>query len=151
VANYEQTVRQWCTQEFFRGGSTNWVEDRGQREWGSGGSSPYSAVPLNLQMSETHILIRVLRMYFSRNCEFGLALSKLWNFGGGGPPPPSVCHCCKGYHCLWTEWLLHEIHEYRHFSLHRNCVKTSFVRKGSCEPWTLKFTYTIHCRDMKNR
>jgi hypothetical protein len=25
---------------FFRGGSTNSVEDRGQREWGSGGGSP---------------------------------------------------------------------------------------------------------------
>jgi hypothetical protein len=25
---------------FFRGGSTNSAEDRGQREWGSGGSSP---------------------------------------------------------------------------------------------------------------
>jgi hypothetical protein len=25
---------------FFRRGSTNSVEDRGQREWGSGGSSP---------------------------------------------------------------------------------------------------------------
>ena len=36
-------VRQWRTQEFCsveRGGSTNSAEDRGQREWGSGGSSP---------------------------------------------------------------------------------------------------------------
>ena len=33
--------KQWCTQLFFlRGGSTNSVEDRGQRERGSGGSSP---------------------------------------------------------------------------------------------------------------
>jgi hypothetical protein len=32
---------QWRTQEyFFGGGSTNLVEDRGQREWGSGGGSP---------------------------------------------------------------------------------------------------------------
>jgi len=33
---------QWRTQEFFsgRGGSTNWVEDRGQRERGSGVGSP---------------------------------------------------------------------------------------------------------------
>ena len=33
---------QWRTQEFFSGGggcSTNSVEDRGQREWGSGGGS----------------------------------------------------------------------------------------------------------------
>jgi hypothetical protein len=34
-------VGQWRTQEFFRvGGSTNSVEDRGQREQGSGGGSP---------------------------------------------------------------------------------------------------------------
>jgi len=32
---------QWHTQEFCSGGvSTNSVEERGQREWGSGGSSP---------------------------------------------------------------------------------------------------------------
>jgi hypothetical protein len=35
-------------------------------------------------MSETRILIRLLRMYFPRNWEFGSALSKLRNFGGGG-------------------------------------------------------------------
>ena len=36
------TVYQWRTQEFFLGwgGSTNSVEDRGQRERGSGGGSP---------------------------------------------------------------------------------------------------------------
>ena len=32
--------RQWRTQEFFSGGSTNSVEDRGQRERGSGGGNP---------------------------------------------------------------------------------------------------------------
>jgi hypothetical protein len=33
---------QWRTQEFFSVGEglTNSVEDRGQREWGSGGGSP---------------------------------------------------------------------------------------------------------------
>ena len=32
---------QWLTQEFFRwGGSKNSVEDRGEREWGSGGVAP---------------------------------------------------------------------------------------------------------------
>jgi hypothetical protein len=44
----------------FGGGSTNSVEGRGQREWGSGGGSHYSGVPLNFQMSETRILIRLL-------------------------------------------------------------------------------------------
>ena len=34
-------VLQWRTQEFCSGGgSTNSVEDRGQRGWGSGGGSP---------------------------------------------------------------------------------------------------------------
>jgi hypothetical protein len=34
-------MRQWRTQDFFRGGGlTNSVEDRGQRERGSGGGSP---------------------------------------------------------------------------------------------------------------
>jgi hypothetical protein len=72
---------------FFRedgGVSTNSIEDRGQREREFGGLAPYSGVPLNLQMSETRILIRVLWMYFSRNREFASALSKLWNFGVGG-------------------------------------------------------------------
>ena len=36
------SLKQWRTQEFCSGGggSTNSVEDRGQREQGSGGSSP---------------------------------------------------------------------------------------------------------------
>jgi hypothetical protein len=37
-------------------------------------------------MSETHILIGLLLMYFPLNWEFGSALSKLWNFGGGVNP-----------------------------------------------------------------
>jgi hypothetical protein len=67
---------------FFRGGTTNSVEYRGQSEWGSGGGSPLVGVPLNLQMNETHILIRLLRVYIPRNWEFGSALAKLQNFGG---------------------------------------------------------------------
>jgi hypothetical protein len=54
--------------------------------------APYSRVPLNLQMNETHILIRLLRMYIPRSWEFGSAFAKLRNFGGV-PNPPSVCHC----------------------------------------------------------
>jgi hypothetical protein len=80
----------------FSGGSKNSVEDRGQRERGTGGCSPLVRVPLNLQISETRTLIRFLRMYFPRNWEFGSTLSKLWNFGGGGvepSKPPSVRHC----------------------------------------------------------
>jgi hypothetical protein len=52
---------QWCTKEFCSGEFNKF----------------------NLQMSESRILIRLLRMCFPRNWEFGLALSKLWNFVGG--------------------------------------------------------------------
>jgi hypothetical protein len=74
---------------FFRRGSTNSVVVRGHRDRRSGGGSPpppESGVPLNLQMNETRILIRLLRMYIQRNWEFGSALAKLRNFGrvGGG-------------------------------------------------------------------
>jgi hypothetical protein len=62
-------------------GSTNSVENSEQREWDLWAVALYSGVPLNFQMSETRILIRLLRMYFPRNCEFGSALSKLRNFG----------------------------------------------------------------------
>jgi hypothetical protein len=51
-----------------------------------GAVAPQSGVPLNFQMSETRILIRLLRIYFPRNWEFGSALSKLLNFGGGFNP-----------------------------------------------------------------
>jgi hypothetical protein len=84
---------------FVLGGSTNSVEDRGQRKRGSGGSSPLAGVPLSLQISEICILIRLLWMYFPWNWEFGSALSKLRNFWGREvehQPPlplPSVRHC----------------------------------------------------------
>jgi hypothetical protein len=63
-------------QEFFPGdgGSSYSVKGRGQRERGSGGSSPLVEVPLNLQMNETLILIRLLWMYIPRNWEFGSVL-----------------------------------------------------------------------------
>jgi hypothetical protein len=41
-------------------------------------------------MSETRTRIRLLRMYFPRNWEFGPALSKLQNFGGWGFEPPKT-------------------------------------------------------------
>jgi hypothetical protein len=68
----------WRTQEFCS------VENRGQREWGSGDGSPLVKGSARLQMSETCMLIRLLRMCFPRNSEFSSALSKLRNFGGGG-------------------------------------------------------------------
>jgi hypothetical protein len=63
---------QWRAKDFFRRrgrrGSTNPVEDTGQREWGSGGG----------------ILIRLFWTYFPRTWEFGTALSNLRNVGTGG-------------------------------------------------------------------
>jgi hypothetical protein len=53
-----------------------------------GAVAPYSGVLLSLQVCETRILIRLLRMYFPRNREFGSALSKLRNFGGFETPNP---------------------------------------------------------------
>jgi hypothetical protein len=71
---------------FFGGGegSTNSVEDRGKRERGSRGGSPYSGVPLNLQMSEPRILNKLLQMYFSTELEIRLSFAKTSEFGGGG-------------------------------------------------------------------
>jgi len=41
IADTEDKLQQWRTQEFLSGGgSTNSFEDRVQREWGSGGGSP---------------------------------------------------------------------------------------------------------------
>jgi hypothetical protein len=72
---------QWRTQEFFSGGGGFQqiqlrIEGRENEDLG------LSRVPLNLQMNETHILIRLLRIYIPRNWEFGSALAKLRNFGG---------------------------------------------------------------------
>jgi hypothetical protein len=67
---------------FFGGGvSTNSVEDRGQKERGFGGGSALVRGSAQFANSEPSI-IRLLRMYFSRNWEFGSVLSKLRNFGG---------------------------------------------------------------------
>jgi hypothetical protein len=82
---------------FVRGCPTNSVEYRGQRERGSGGGSPLVRGSTQFANEWNPILIRLLRIYFPRNWEFGSALSKLWNLGGiwttQTPPPPSVHHC----------------------------------------------------------
>jgi hypothetical protein len=67
-----------------RRGSTNPAADNGRENGDLGAVVRYSEVPLNLQMSDTGIIIRLSRMYFPRNWEFGSALSTLRNFGGGG-------------------------------------------------------------------
>ena len=53
LCSFQKVRVQWRTQEFFSGGeaSTNSVEDRGERERGSGGGSPLvrgSGVSCNL-------------------------------------------------------------------------------------------------------
>jgi hypothetical protein len=89
-------VLQWRTQEFFsRGGSTNSVEDRGQRERGSRGSSPLVRGSAQFAILFDFVKLSgcrgLLRMYFPWNCEFGSALSKLRNFGGGlNTPNPTL-------------------------------------------------------------
>jgi hypothetical protein len=51
----------------------------------------WSGVPLNLQMSETHNLMRLLGTYVPRKSEFRSGLSKLRNFKwGGGLEPPNL-------------------------------------------------------------
>jgi hypothetical protein len=67
---------------FFFGWGCQQIQLRTEgRESGDlGAVAPWSGVSLNLQMSETHILIRLLRMYFPRNSEFGSALSKTSEF-----------------------------------------------------------------------
>jgi hypothetical protein len=92
------TEDQWRTQEFCsgRGGcSTNSVEDRGQRERGSGGGSPLvrgsAQFPIRFSFVKLSGCRGLLRIYFPWNWEFGSALSKLRYFGGGGlntPTPP---------------------------------------------------------------
>jgi hypothetical protein len=85
--------QQWGTQEFCSGGVQQiQLRTEGRENWDLGdlgAVAPYSGVPLCLQMSEAHILIRLLRMYFPRNWEFGSALSKLRKLGGGGLNTPT--------------------------------------------------------------
>jgi hypothetical protein len=72
------------------GGSTNSVEGRGNGDLGA--VAPKSGVPLNLQMSETHI-IRLLWMgiwlYFVETSEFRVGLT---------PPPPRYATDWKKTH-----------------------------------------------------
>jgi hypothetical protein len=77
-------------QEFGGGVSTSSVGARGQRGRGSEVGSPIVKAPLDLQMNETHIVIRLLRLYIPRNWEFRSALAKYRNLGVGGFEPPKL-------------------------------------------------------------
>jgi hypothetical protein len=82
----------------FGGGSTNSVEDREQRERGSGGGSPLvrgsAQFAIRLDFVKLSGCRGLLWMYFPRKWEFGSALSKSeFRVGGGfNPQPPSVRH-----------------------------------------------------------
>jgi hypothetical protein len=60
------------------------MRTEGRENGDLGAVAPCSGVPLNLQMSETHILIMLLWMSFPQNLEFSSVLLKLRNFGGEG-------------------------------------------------------------------
>jgi hypothetical protein len=67
--------------------------------------------------NETHIIIRLLRMYIPRNWEFGSALEKLRNFGGGLNPPNPPRYATglnsTNVHYKATQTLVQQIH-YKH-------------------------------------
>jgi hypothetical protein len=78
---------QWRTQEFLSGwggGSKFKLRTEGRENGDLGAVAPYSGVPLNLQMSETGILIMLLRMYFPRKLGIRLRFVKTLEFRGGG-------------------------------------------------------------------
>jgi hypothetical protein len=107
-------------QEFFRGAQQIQLRTEGRENGDLGAIAPWSGVPFNLQMSETRILIRLLRMCFLRNWEFCSALSKLRNFGGNEhpkPPSPSVRHCTRQYVPVtsYTVRRMSKINKQRHY------------------------------------
>jgi hypothetical protein len=73
---------QWRIEEFCWGALAQQTQFRteGRENGDLGTTAPCSDVQLKLQMSETNILIMLLRMYFPSNWEFGSALSKLRNY-----------------------------------------------------------------------
>jgi hypothetical protein len=86
-SDYFLTQHQWRTQEFFFrgvGGQQIQLGSEGREKGDLGAVASWSGVPLNLQMSETRIHIRLLRMYWPRNWKFGTALPERRHFGGGG-------------------------------------------------------------------
>jgi hypothetical protein len=106
------------TRIFFSGKGVQQIQLRteGRENGDLGAVAPQSGFPLNFQINETHILIRLLQMYIPRNWEFGSALTKLRIFGGWGvlnpPNPPfgtpliqaaKTCHVILNNSALWKE------------------------------------------------
>jgi hypothetical protein len=102
---YQQHIIQWCTQEFYwgrglrqefftvGGGSTNSVEDRGQRERGSGGGSPLVRGSTQFASEWNPYSDWVVTDVFSM--EMGIRLSfvktlEFWQRGWTPKPSPSL-------------------------------------------------------------
>jgi hypothetical protein len=89
------TETQWCTQKFFFGGGVQQIQLRteGRENRDLGAVAPYSRVPPNLQMGETHILIRFLGCIFHRTGNSARLCQKFGIISGEfqtppNPPPP---------------------------------------------------------------
>jgi hypothetical protein len=77
---------------FSGGGSTNSVEDKGQRERGSGGGSPLvrgSGGNYNLVQEISFHIVKCSNFWYVKTTYFGSASSKLRNFGGEGLNRPN--------------------------------------------------------------
>jgi hypothetical protein len=74
----------------FRGVQQIQLRTDGIENRNLGAVAPQSGVPLNFQMRENHILIRLLQVYFSWNWESGSALSKRKKFQGRVFNPPNA-------------------------------------------------------------
>jgi hypothetical protein len=108
--NWPLTQPQWRTQEFFPGGwggsvSANSVEDRGQIKRGSGGGSPYSRVPLNLQMGWNPYSYYVVADVFSTDLGIRLSFVNTSEFRGGvgfelPKPPPRYATAQTAIRCV---------------------------------------------------
>jgi hypothetical protein len=102
-------------QEFFSGGGGGQqiqLTTEGRENGDLGAVAPYSGVPLNLQMSESLILVRLFWIYFPRISEF---VSASEFRGGGGVCTPQtppfgtpLVESCR----LWPPYLTHDVNSF---------------------------------------
>jgi hypothetical protein len=95
------------------------LRTEGRENGDLGAVASYSGVMLNLQMSETHILIRLLWMYFPWNWDFATALKNRQRWGGGGrspqtPPRYTTDIVIKMYDVLSFPYISLNISDLRH-------------------------------------
>jgi hypothetical protein len=104
LATSNVTTERWHTQEFFRG-STDSVEDRGQRERGSGGSSLLVRCSAQFANEKPIFLLGHYGCIFhrtgnlARHCQNFEILGGVWT-PPNTPPPPSVRHCNRVH--IWA-------------------------------------------------